>query len=274
MLDQRPPSAAGSFYPDQPAAYARGISECFASVELGGNWQPARAAILPHAGWRYSGRVVGETLARAQVPSRAVILCPNHTGRGSYRAVTTAARWNLPIGSVEVDRPLAAEIRSTASLDADDRAHAAEHAIEVLLPLLRHVRPDVSIVPICLGPLSMRDCFEIGSALGRVLLTLANDESRPLLIASTDFSHYLPAEEAERLDALAIDRIRALDPQGLFEVVRTMGISMCGVVPTTVVLKAAIDMGAVQCHLVRYTHSGAVTNDRARVVGYAGMLAE
>jgi len=272
MLDQRPPSAAGTFYPDHPAAYARGVAECFATAEPGDNGPPARATVLPHAGWRYSGQVVGETLVRAQVPSRVVILCPNHTGRGSYRAVSTAARWNLPVGSVEVDQSLATTIRSTTGLEADDRAHAAEHAIEVLLPLLRHVRPDVSIVPICLGPLAMQDCLEIGGALGRALVHRAKDEPRTLLIASTDFSHYLPAEEAERLDALAIDRIRALDPQGLFEVVRTLGISMCGVVPTTVVLKAAIDMGAAKCHLVRYTHSGAVTNDWARVVGYAGML--
>jgi AmmeMemoRadiSam system protein B len=85
-------------------------------------------------------------------------------------------------------------------------------------------------------------------------------------------SHYLPAAEARALDARAIERILALDAEGLYQVVHREGITMCGVVPTTVMLLAAVARGATSAELVRYGHSGEVSGDDARVVGYAGVI--
>jgi AmmeMemoRadiSam system protein B len=84
-------------------------------------------------------------------------------------------------------------------------------------------------------------------------------------------SHYIQAAEARQKDRLAIDRILALDPSGLYEVVRRERISMCGFIPATVMLVAAKEMGATAAELVRYGHSGEVTGDDAQVVGYAAM---
>ncbi|HCF61933.1 MAG TPA: AmmeMemoRadiSam system protein B, partial [Myxococcales bacterium] len=92
-----------------------------------------------------------------------------------------------------------------------------------------------------------------------------------LLVASTDFSHYLPADEARALDLLAIDRIRAVDPEGLFDTVQAREISMCGYVPTTVVLAAARALGARSAELVRYGNSGETSGDFDQVVGYGGL---
>jgi AmmeMemoRadiSam system protein B len=47
---------------------------------------------------------------------------------------------------------------------------------------------------------------------------------------------------------------------------------MCGVIPATVALVAALELGAQRSRLVRYTNSGEVSGDFNRVVGYAGMV--
>ena len=85
-------------------------------------------------------------------------------------------------------------------------------------------------------------------------------------------SHYVPAQRAHELDARALERLLALDPRGLYEVVHRDHITMCGIVPATVMLVAARERGATRAELVRYAHSGEVTGDERSVVGYAGVI--
>jgi AmmeMemoRadiSam system protein B len=93
-----------------------------------------------------------------------------------------------------------------------------------------------------------------------------------LLLASTDLSHQLPLAEAERLDRLALDRVLALDPEGLFRTVADHDISMCGVIPVTAALFAAKRLGAGRAELIRYATSAEASGDASRVVGYAGLV--
>jgi len=94
------------------------------------------------------------------------------------------------------------------------------------------------------------------------------EETDLLLIASTDFSHYIPRREAQRLDQLALERIAAIDPEGLFETVRTHGITMCGVLPVAAALAAAQARQIRQADLLQYYTSGDITGDHRQVVGY------
>jgi AmmeMemoRadiSam system protein B len=229
----------------------------------------AIAAIGPHAGYVYSGGILGETYARVRVPGHVVVLCPNHTGLGARRSLWSGGAWELPGGEVPVDGALAERVRSEAGLELDEAAHRYEHSIEVHLPFLRARRPDVHIVPICLANLGLDDCRELGLGLAEAVRGFEHDV---LIAASTDMSHYVSAERARKLDMLAIERILALDPAGLHAVVRDQRISMCGHLPTAVALYAAIELGASAAELVRYGNSGEQSGDFERVVGYAGVV--
>jgi len=90
------------------------------------------------------------------------------------------------------------------------------------------------------------------------------------LAASTDMSHYIPQAQAEKLDMLAMERIEALDAEGLLKVVRDHRISMCGVQPVAVTLEVCKRLGASQAKLIRYTTSGEASGDYTSVVGYCG----
>lgn len=266
----RSPAVAGRFYPSDPGELDAEVRRCLGAVK---EETVVRAVVAPHAGYMYSGSIAGETYSRARVPSRVIVLCPNHTGAGLRRAVSAASAWSLPGGSVPVDSDLREQLLRTANLDLDDAAHAREHSAEVHLPFLRAKNRDVSVVPICLGPLSRKECISLGEVLAREIgREPASGDGGVLLVSSTDMSHYIPADVAKVLDGLAIDRVLALDPEGLYDTVIERDISMCGFVPTTVAVAYARALGARSGSLVRYGNSGETSGDMKRVVGYAGAL--
>jgi hypothetical protein len=230
----------------------------------------ARAVVAPHAGWIYSGAIAGAAYARVRVPSRVVVMCPNHTGLGVRRSIWANGQWQLPGADVPVDAELAERIKDAANLQEDHLAHLKEHAVEVQLPFLRALNPDVGVVPIVLAQLSLEDCHEVGQGLAAAISEVGADDV--LVVASTDMSHYIPATAARRLDAMALERVVALDPDGLYEVVTREDISMCGYIPTTVALIAAKALGASSAELVRYGNSGDTSGDYDSVVGYAGAV--
>ncbi|MCA9649049.1 MAG: AmmeMemoRadiSam system protein B [Myxococcales bacterium] len=262
----REPAVAGRFYPGDPRRLRAEVAELMGpAVEP----RPALALVGPHAGYVYSGAILGETYARTVVPPRVVLMCPNHTGLGVPRSLWPDGGWRLPTGVVPVDEDLVAGLREHCGAQLDRAAHRREHAIEVHLPFALARQPRLRIAALCLAGLDVETCRAMGEGLARVV----RDSDEPvLLVASTDMSHYISAEDAAVLDRLALERVQALDPEGLLRTVRGHGISMCGVVPTTVALFAARALGASEAELVRYGNSGERSGDYDRVVGYAGVL--
>jgi AmmeMemoRadiSam system protein B len=262
----RDPAVAGSFYPGRRATLERDVAALLA-LPAGAAPTAATGVVAPHAGYVYSGAVAGATYARVAVPARAVVLCPNHTGLGARVSLWPGGAWRTPLGDVPVDAELTAALSACPLVEEDRAAHRREHAAEVQLPFLQALRPDVRVAVLCLGPLSGVEAERLGEAIAGVLRTIP-----ALLVASSDMSHYVAAAQARRLDRLAIERILALDAAGLHRVVHEEGISMCGVVPVTVMLAAARALGARAAELVRYATSGDVTGDDRSVVGYAGAI--
>jgi AmmeMemoRadiSam system protein B len=260
----REPAVAGRFYTDDPAALAGQVDRFLAAA---GPRVRARGLVAPHAGYVYSGAVAGAVYARVEVPARAIVLGPNHTGLGRAAALWPDGRWRLPTGAVPVDAKLTAALASSPLVEEDREAHLLEHSLEVQVPFLARARPDVEIAALCLGPLSYEQCVELGEHVAR-----AAAEAGALVVASSDMTHYEPAERAREKDHRAIARLLALDPHGLYDTVRRERITMCGVVPATVMLVAAKALGATRAELVRYANSGDVNGDTRQVVGYAGVL--
>ncbi len=132
----RPAAVAGAFYPSGCEQIARTLDEFFAA-ESDAPPRPWPAAMVPHAGWIYSGRLAAAVLARIAIPTRVVILCPHHRPEGAAWAVAPWKRWLIPGGAVEADLELARRLADAVEgLQLDAEAHRAEHAIEVQLPLL------------------------------------------------------------------------------------------------------------------------------------------
>ncbi|MDQ5858578.1 MAG: AmmeMemoRadiSam system protein B, partial [Acidobacteriota bacterium] len=144
-----------------------------------------------------------------------------------------------------------------------------EHSLEVQLPFLQVRRPDVEIVPVCLGAASLPLCREVGEALA---VLVREEKDPPLLLASSDMNHYESRDVGRAKDDLALARIEAVDAEGLFQTVIARSISMCGLLPTTALLFATRALGASRAQVVSRRDSGDETGDDSSVVGYAGVV--
>ncbi len=263
----RTAAVAGQFYSGQKEALREQVSN-FLQQKL-----EARQAIgimVPHAGYVYSGAIAGQTFGRVQVPDRVVLLGPNHTGYGAKQAVYPGGSWRTPLGDIPIDSCLAEQIiLGCGEATADELAHRYEHSLEVQVPFIQVKAPQARLVPVCLGHAPLQQLLDFGHSLGRLL---AAQPEPTLLVASSDMTHFESAESARRRDMKALEKVLALDAEGLYRLVTSEGISMCGVVPTVVMLAAARELGAKKGTLVRYGNSGETTGDNAEVVGYAGVV--
>jgi len=263
----REPVVAGQFYPSNPKRLREDLD---GYCKFSGALTEAKAIVAPHAGYVYSGPVAGAVYGAIRIPKRAILLGPNHTGRGAPLALYPAGEWRTPLGVVPVDDEINQSlIRECRELSEDQSAHLREHSLEVQLPFLQLRVPDIRISAICIGTESYTSLEMLGHAVAHTVLSL-NDPV--LIVSSSDMTHYESAKTAAFQDKFAIDRMLAVDPEGLYREVRDRGISMCGFAPTVAALTACRDLGAAAGRLMRYANSGDVSGDFSSVVGYAALL--
>jgi AmmeMemoRadiSam system protein B len=263
----RQPAVAGQFYASDPICLKNQL-ETFVKIEE--KQIKALGTVVPHAGYMYSGAIAGAVFARVEIPETVVILGPNHHGIGSRAALFPAGEWLTPLGNVHTNQQLSALLlKNTSMVEEDSTAHQYEHSLEVQVPFLQYIRPDVTIVPLCLGFSEYSSCKSLGLSLAKAIKEYGKEV---LIVASSDMSHYQPAEIARHEDNLAIQEVLNMNPEGMYSIVKGRGITMCGIIPATVMLVAAIEMGATKSELIRYATSGEVSGDFKQVVGYAGVM--
>ena len=268
----RYPAVAGQFYEGTETSLRKQIEECFLH-ELGPGHIPEvnpnrerriRGMISPHAGFVFSGPIAAHgfaELAKDGLPEVFVILGPNHHGVGSGIAITTHD-FETPMGIMEVDKELAGNLQQ-GIIDDTILAHRHEHSIEVQLPFIQYLASDKKFVPISMQMQDYKSAAEVGQIIRQVI-----GDRDAVIIASTDFSHYISPEKARAQDNLAIQQILDLNPKGLYETVRKNRITMCGFGPVMAMLEA---VQGSEAELLKYANSGDV-QPMAEVVGYASII--
>lgn len=266
-MSVRRPAVAGKFYSGTEKGLLAELERCIPEDVKAGK---AIGIVAPHAGYVYSGGCAGAVYARVAVPDRVAVLSPNHTGRGAEVSVWAEGEWSTPLGGVPVDEELTtALLDKCPSAKADREAHLKEHSLEVQLPFIQKLNGGAKILPVTVGTHDAGALKSLGTALAGVIKGCADDV---LIVASSDMTHFESAESAKRQDEKALERVRTMDPEGLLAVVERERISMCGAAPVAAMLWAAKELGAAECQLVEYTHSGTVSGDHSNVVAYAGMI--
>jgi AmmeMemoRadiSam system protein B len=273
MTEARAPAVAGAFYPSDGAELARAVEAAFLDARGPGHLptrhrapdRKLRAIVVPHAGYVYSGPMAARAYDQVATEAAArsiLVLGVDHHGAGPAAALSNRP-WETPLGLVPGD-PELVERLNRGPITVDEPAHRREHSIEVQLPFLQYTEPAPRVVP-----LQVRyDSWDGLQRIAEVVRHAVRDREA-LLVASTDFSHYVPVATARRLDALAIDRIVARDARGLFETVAKNDISMCGIAPTTVLLSALSDE-TLSAQSLGWAHSGEA-EPMTEVVGYGAV---
>lgn len=259
----RSAAVAGMFYPAKKQALERQLNSLFKNIK---GTEKSNAIIAPHAGYEYSGRIAALAFNCLEEAKTFVILGPNHTGMGAQISISTAGAWETPLGIVPVDKELRENLISQGIGTGDEEAHLQEHSIEVEIPFLQFKFREFKILPICIMSTNLAQLTELGNALAK-----AKNIS---LIASSDFSHFIPLESAKERDLKAIKFIEKLDLRGFFSYVEERKLSICGYAPIITAIQYAKQKGYSKAKLLEYNSSATATKDEMNVVAYAAIKFE
>jgi AmmeMemoRadiSam system protein B len=278
-MSVRKPAVAGSFYPSDPHELIDLIRNCYLHKLGPGKLPPSQvtskkslvACVVPHAGYEYSGPVAAHSYLHVSSlldPELLVVVAPNHYGIGSGVSSSDGGTWETPLGQMRVgsaDARRLAEV--TGIVKFDPVSHRHEHSLEVQLPFLQEIYGNrIPFVPISLAFQDIGTAREIGKGLKSIL-----EGRKAVLIASSDLTHYEPAQAAREKDLALVDHIESLDIESFYSTLDRLEITACGFGAIASVMEAVKLLGFRRGELLKYANSGDTTGDNSQVVGYAAI---
>lgn len=274
----RKPAVAGSFYPKDKDELKQLIRESYLH-ELGpGKLPPAPpteakvvSVVVPHAGYVYSGPVAAHSYLHVSSlanPELIVVVSPNHYGLGSGVSAYDSGAWETPLGSMRVDEAVAKEFAdATGIVDFDPSAQRLEHSLEVQLPFLQMIYGDsVPILPICISFQDQETTTTLAEGVAKVAR-----KRKTVLVASSDLTHYEPAEQARKKDTALIKEILKMDVDGFYSTLERLQVTACGFGAISTIMQASKQLGLVKAELLKYASSGDTTGEMDAVVGYGSV---
>ena len=262
-MDIRKPVVSGVFYESEPNDLKNSIEEMFKNTKS----LNVLGVVSPHAGYVYSGRTSAFSIASLKPSRRFLILGPNHNLLGNEFSVSKGI-WETPLGEAKIDEELANELLKNNLIEDDPVAHAHEHSIEVQIPFLQEKFGNFTFVPLSVANQDYSNRFlkKCESVAKTVSSLLKKHDFR--IIASSDFSHYLPQKDADEKDRKAIEMIKNLDIRGFFNTLERVDASVCGYGPIVILMSVAKEMGWKNIEIIDHSSSGDVNGDFSSVVSY------
>jgi MEMO1 family protein len=274
----RKPAVAGQFYPANPAELSALIDGCYTHPLGPGKEPPAPSAkadlvavVCPHAGYVYSGPVAAHSflhVSSLRNPELLVIVAPNHYGIGSGVSTFKEGEWETPLGRLRVAQEAAKKLTDLAEIvSIDPDAHRLEHSLEVQLPFLQRIYGDsIPILPVSLVFQDIDTAKALSSALAKVI-----KGRRTVLVASSDLTHYEPADVAREKDMALLQQVLKMDLDGFYSTLERLNVTACGFGAIATVMETAIALGLNRPELLKYASSGDTTGDNLQVVGYGAL---
>ncbi|SFV53855.1 COG1355, Predicted dioxygenase [hydrothermal vent metagenome] len=253
----RKESVRGSFYP-QTKEEIEVYFEHFNSILEEHSKLPnfdAKAFIVPHAGYIYSGfsANVAYRLLQQSEKKNFVVIGPSHKVAFDGSSLCLFDGYATPFGEIESDKIMAQKLIEKFSFSCYEQAHF-EHSTEVQFPFIKHYKPDAKIIEIVYSK-------EDPSFLAQVIESVLEDEEWGVII-STDLSHYYPLYEAKKRDMVCIEAVEKLELSLLHN-----GCEACGKIGVEAMLLVAKKL-ALQSVILDYRTSADASGDTSGVVGY------
>jgi len=274
----RKPVVAGRFYPEEKKELLKELKSSFDSVSSEFNKYIFKddkifGGISPHAGYVFSGSAAASLYACIDKELLKdpvfIILGPDHTGLSRPLAVSDADYWETPLGKAKVSSYLKDKVKDIDHFELDEESHKHEHSIEVQIPFIQYIMDDreFEILPVGVSIHEKESLKNAAKSLKRLFDTVT--ERDVIFIISSDFSHYVSKEKARTLDMPAIDNIKEMESDRLFDYVYKNNISICGISPILLFSYAFSDK--VKGKLLKYTDSSAAS-PMDKVVAYASII--
>ena len=272
----RKPVVAGQFYPNEQDELKIMIKQCFEHKFGPGKQPPIKSdekifgIISPHAGYMYSGPTACHSYysISSQCPELAIIIGPNHFGFGSNVATMGEAKWETPLGLVEVDYESALELEKNSDIiQLDYFSHSKDHSLEVQIPILQTIFSNkFQILPIILLAQDLKTANDVGLAVAKIARN-----KKSVIIGSSDFTHYEENSFAHIQDKALIETILHMDVEKFYGVLKEKRVSACGFGAIASTMIACKELGSTSGELLNYATSGDVVGNKESVVGYGSI---
>lgn len=272
----RQPIVAGQFYESNSEKLKEQIKQFFDSV-LDIKSNDILAAIVPHAGYVYSGKCAAyfyKLLSQKKLPELFIILGVNHSGT-SEKALLSIEDWKTPLGIIKVDKESASKLECDF-IRIDENSHKYEHSIEVQLPFLQYISKEIKILPIILSPLDLNLAKKIAEKIFSI-------KKEFIVIVSSDFIHYgfnynyIPFDsikEVKKLEQQIFDSICNLDSKKFLELIEKNSATVCGASSILVLLELLKKLSSEKGKLICNYNSGDIVHDYTNFVDYASIIFE
>lgn len=236
--------------------------------------------VSPHAGYRCSGPHASHgyfELSKHKDIDSVIILGTNHTGMGSPTSLFPKGEWKTPLGTLIIDEELhdkfvklAVEVESEIGFDVESNAHIDEHSIDNQLPFLQYtLKKNFKILSLSMGDHSFSTCIKVAEIISKIL---KSSSKKIIIVASSDFTHYLSVNEAEKKDKEVLNYLLKYDLENAVKSKKTTNASICGFGPVVTLFYLGKLMGMTNSKLLLYGHSGQTCSDSASVVAYASII--
>lgn len=166
------------------------------------------AGVVPHH--LIAGKYISGFFAklRKQNPEVVVIIGPNHPQAGANAIVSGLYDWNTPYGKLPAATKIISQLSTENLLTTDDKLVGNENSIGALVPFVKQTWGKTKIVPIIVKNSTKPEQLQnLAGALAKFL------PKNSLVLASVDFSHYLPAASADFHDELSINVLQTGDSE-------------------------------------------------------------
>lgn len=260
---------AGMFYPDDPSELKNLVNGYLKSAKEFSNANHIAGLVSPHAGYIYSGKIAASAYKSIQSKKykNVIVISPSHREYFKGVSVYSGDAYRTPLGLMRINNELRVKIINTSDdIFESDKGHGAEHALEVQLPFLQVLFPEIQLLPLVIGSQSN----EINSSLAESLAKVVDDET--LIVASSDLSHFYPREHAKKIDSLIVDSINAYNYEELQNDLEVKRCEACGGGAIVALLKALRLKSFSKAKVIEYSDSGYITKDESEVVGYLSAI--
>lgn len=212
-----------------------------------------KGGILPHH--LLAGKMIASffsTLAQ-DPPGTIVVIGPNHKLVGASKIHTSTADWGTAFGTLEADRQIAGELIEKMGASENNTLMEDEHSISGLVPYIKYYMSDTKVVPILLhGSYTKKQSKELGELLAEII----SERPDTVILASTDFSHYLDVMEADKKDEITL---AAITSWNIDELNRMSNDNLDSVPCVTALLHAMDTLGAKDIKVTGHSNSSRIT---------------
>jgi len=262
---------AGAFYPGNSDILKMEIENYLSKVKVKDTYEKALGIVSPHAGYVYSGQCAayGYKAIEQKNFDLAVIIAPSHNIAGYRFSVGNFDAYQTPLGIVPVEKEYVRKILDYPDFEFLPAAHSSEHSLEVQLPFLQVIKPNVEIVPIILGNQNSKNSVILSEVLSRVF---KNRLDKTVFIISSDLSHYYDSDTAIEKDNLLAENFQKGLIDKMEQDMHYKKIEACGIGGILFLMHLAEKLKYKKIETLKYTHSGYINNDFSQVVGYLSSI--